>query len=90
MFFELDVAAGLLLSLGFIILGVAIIQANGFGKRLDGLSVVLGAVSLLGISLILVLGEVSIVAVLALPVYVVLPILGGGNSIPCQRLGNYA
>ena len=77
MFFELDVAAGLLLSLGFTILGVAIIKATAFGRRLGVLSVVLGALSLIGIALIPVLGEASIVAVLALPVYVVLPILWG-------------
>ena len=77
MFFELDVAAGLLLSLGFTILGVAITKATGFGKRLGGLSVALGALSLIGIALIPVLGEASIVAVLALPVYVVLPIFWG-------------
>ena len=77
MFFELDVAAGLLLSLGFIVLGVAMVQAAGFGKRLGVLSVLLGAVSLLGISLIPVFGEASIAAVLAVPVYIVLPILWG-------------
>jgi len=77
MFFELDVAAGLLLSMGFILLGVAILQSPGFGRRLGGLTVILGAVSLLGISLIPVLGEASIVAVLALPVYVILPIILG-------------
>ncbi|HVH14381.1 MAG TPA: hypothetical protein VNA15_01510 [Candidatus Angelobacter sp.] len=37
MFFELDVAAGLLLSLSFTVLGVAIIRATGFGaaRRLE-------------------------------------------------------
>lgn len=77
MFFELDVAAGLLLSLGFIVLGVAMAQATGFGKRLGELSIVLGTLSLLGVALIPVLGEASVVAVLAVPVYVVLPILWG-------------
>jgi hypothetical protein len=76
-FFELDVAAGLLLSIGFILLGVAMIRATGFGKRLGALSVVLGAISLLGIALIPVLGEASIVAAFAVPVYIVLPILWG-------------
>lgn len=86
MFFELDVAAGLLLSIGFIVLGIAMIQATGFGKRLGGLSVVLGALSLLGISLIPVLGEASIVAVLAVPVYIVLPILWGMRLYRLSRI----
>ena len=45
--------------------------------RARGNTRVLGAVSFLGISLIPVLGEASIAAVLAVPVYVVLPILWG-------------
>lgn len=86
MFFELDVAAGLLLSISFIVLGVAMVQVFSFGKRLGGLSIVLGALSLLGISLIPVLGEASIVAVLAVPVYVVLPILWGRRLYSLSRM----
>lgn len=76
-FFELDTAAGLLLSLGFIVLSVAMIKAPGFGKRISGISVILAAVSLIGIALIPVLGEASVVAVLVIPVFIVIPILWG-------------
>jgi hypothetical protein len=77
MFVELDVAAGLLLSIGFILLGIAILRAPAFGSRLGAVTIVLGIISLIGISLIPLYGEVSIVAVLALPIYVILPILLG-------------
>ena len=76
-FFELDTAAGLLLSLGFIVLAIGMMKAPGFGKSIGGLSAILAAVSLIGISLIPVLGEGSIVAVLVLPVFIILPILWG-------------
>lgn len=76
-FFELDTAAGLLLSLGFIVLAIGMMKAPGFGKRIGGLSAILAAVSLIGISLIPVVGEASIVAVLVLPVFIILPILWG-------------
>ena len=77
MFFELDVAAGLLLSLGFVLIGIAMIRAQSFGKGVGALSAILAAIATLGIALIPILGEGSIVAVLAVPVYIVLPILWG-------------
>ncbi|HZY48003.1 MAG TPA: hypothetical protein VFE96_09430 [Candidatus Bathyarchaeia archaeon] len=80
MFFELDTAAGLLLSLGFIVLAIGMIKAPGFGKTTGVISAVLAALSLIGISLIPVLGETSVVAVLAVPVFIVLPILWGWKT----------
>lgn len=77
MFFELDVAAGLLLSLGFVLLGIAMIKSPSFGRRTGALSAIFAAVATVGIALIPVLGEGSLVAVLAVPVFIVLPILWG-------------
>lgn len=87
MFFELDVAAGLLLSLGFVLIGIAMIRSSSFGKRVGVLSAILAAVATLGIALIPVLGEASVVpAVLALPVFVVLPILWGWKLYRLSRI----
>ena len=77
MFFELDTAAGLLLALGFVVLATAMMKAPGFGKTTGSVSAVLAAIAFVGIALIPVLGETSIVAVLAVPVFIVLPILWG-------------
>ncbi len=55
----------------------AMINAPGFGKRIGVSSIVLAAIALVGISLIPVLGETSIVAVLAVPVFIILPIVWG-------------
>ena len=85
-FFELDTAAGLLLSLGFIVLAIGMMKTPGFGKRLGGLSAILAAVSLIGISLIPVVGEASIVAVLVLPVFIILPILWGWKLYRMSKL----
>lgn len=77
MFIQLDVAAGIILSLGFVLLGIAMLHAPAFGRRIGAVTVALGALAVLGIYLIPVFGEASIPAVLVLPVYVVLPILLG-------------
>ncbi len=77
MFIQLDVAAGVILSLGFLLLGIAMLRSPAFGRRLGALTVVLGALAILGIYLIPVFGEASIPAVLVIPVYVVLPIVLG-------------
>ncbi len=77
MFIQLDVAAGIILSLGFVLLGIAMVRSPDFGRGYGVLTVVLGALAVLGIYLIPVFGEASIPAVLVLPVYVVLPILLG-------------
>jgi len=50
-FNQLDVSATLLLSAGLVVLGVAMIRSQAFGKVFGGLSVVAGAAQLLGIAL---------------------------------------
>ena len=50
MFNQFDVGATLLLSTALIVLGVTMFRAPGFGKVFGGLSVVIGAAQLVGIS----------------------------------------
>ena len=56
MFIQLDVAAGVILSLGFVPLGIAMLRSPAFGKRLGALTAVLCGVAVLGIYLIPVFG----------------------------------
>jgi hypothetical protein len=51
MFNQFDTAATLVLSTGIIILGLAMLRAPAFGKGIGGLTVVLGAASVIAISL---------------------------------------
>ena len=51
-----DLAAGVILSLGFVLLGIAMLRSPAFGKRLGALTAVLGGVAVLGIYLIPVFG----------------------------------
>jgi hypothetical protein len=84
MFYELDTAAILLLSVGFIVLGVSMSRAPGFGARLGGLSVALGAASLAETCLF---GVTSVLAVfLLIPVFIVLPIILGWKVYALSRV----
>jgi hypothetical protein len=84
MFYELDTAAILLLSVGFIVLGTGMIRAPGFGTRVGGLSVALGAASLAETSLF---GVTSVLAVLLLiPVFIVLPVILGWKVYALSRV----
>jgi Domain of unknown function (DUF4386) len=75
MFNELDTAAVLLLSAGIIVLGVAMFKAPAFGRSYGGLTVVLGAASVVAGFFF---GTTSLVAaVVVVPVFIVLPILLG-------------
>jgi len=49
---EFAVAATLLLSTGFIVLGVAMLKPPAFGKVFGGLSVAFGVAQILGISFV--------------------------------------
>jgi hypothetical protein len=74
-FFELDAAAILLLSVAMVVLGVAMLKAPNFGKRVGTLVSVLGGEALFVTS---VFGVTSfLVALLLIPVFVVIPIALG-------------
>jgi hypothetical protein len=74
-FFELDAAAILLLSVAMVVLGVAMLKAPNFGKRVGTLVSVLGGAALFVTA---VFGVTSfLVALLLIPVFVVIPIALG-------------
>ena len=83
MFNQFDTAAILLLSAGIIVLGVAMLRAPAFGKGFGGLTVVLGAASVVGGFFF---GVTSIVAaVLVVPIFIILPILLGWKVYRLSR-----
>ena len=74
-FFELDAAAILVLSMGLVVLGVAMIGAPRFGKTIGSPIIVLGGVGLLVTS---VFGITSfLVAIILVPAFIIVPILLG-------------
>ena len=74
-FFELDAAAALLLSVAMVVLGVAMIRAPDFGKRVGVMVSGLGGASLVVNS---VFGITSfLMAILLIPIFVVIPIVLG-------------
>ena len=75
MFNQLDTSAVLLLSTGFIVLGVAMLRAPGFGKAIGGLTMLFGALAFIGG---FIFGVTSLLAaLLVVPVFIILPILLG-------------
>jgi hypothetical protein len=74
-FNELDTVGFLLMDFGFIILGAAMLKATAFGKGFGGLSVVLGAAGVIGISLFAV-DSVSF-APFSLLVFIIFPLIFG-------------
>jgi len=75
MFNQLDTSAVLLLSTGFVVLGVAMIRAPGFGKAIGGLTMLFGALAFIGG---FIFGVTSLMAaLLVVPVFIILPILLG-------------
>jgi Domain of unknown function (DUF4386) len=83
MFNQFDTAAVLLLSTGFIVLGVAMIRAPAFGKGVGGLSVAFGAVAFVGG---FIFGVTSVLAaLLVVPVFIILPILLGWKVYNLSR-----
>ena len=83
LFNQFDTAATLLLSAGVIVLGVAMFRAPAFGKGFGGLSVVLGAATVVAISFFGVTSILS--ALLVLPIFVILPILLGWKVYSLSR-----
>jgi hypothetical protein len=75
MFNEYDVAATVLLSIGLIVLGVAMTRAPAFGKIFGGLSIAFGAAQILGISLFST--NSAAYAPFALLAFLVFPVLFG-------------
>ena len=83
MFYQFDTAAVLLLSTGFIVLGVAMLKAPAFGKGFGGLTVVLGAAAVVGGFFF---GVTSLLAALLIvPIYIILPILLGRKLYSLSR-----
>jgi len=73
MFNQFDNSTVLLISTGFIILGIAMYRSPVFGRILGGASIVLGAASAVAIA---ILGTTSVLsALLVIPIYVVFPII---------------
>lgn len=74
-FNEVDTTGFLLWTTGFIILGVAMLKTPAFGRVFGGLSIVLGALGIVGIS---IFGVYSLsFAPFGFPAYVVFPLLFG-------------
>jgi hypothetical protein len=75
MFYELDAAATLLLSVALVVLGVAMFRAPNFGKRIGTLVSALGGAALFVTA---VFGITSfLVALLLIPIFVVIPLALG-------------
>ncbi len=75
MFNEFDTCAYIFLSVGFIILGVAMLRALGFGRFLGGLTCGIGVVGLIGVAVVPVTSAVF--AVPAALTFVLFPLLLG-------------
>ena len=83
MFNQLDTSAALLVSVGIVFLGVAMLRAPAFGRGRGGVSVVLGAVAFAAIPLF---GVTSLLtALIVLPIFVILPILWGRKLYNLSR-----
>jgi hypothetical protein len=74
-FFELDAAAILLFSAGYIVIGTAMFRAPAFGKIVGGLTTVFGAIALVVVSFFGITSYLA--AVLLVPVFIVLPVMLG-------------
>ena len=74
-FSELDTVGFLLMDIGFIVLGMAMIRAPAFGKRFGGVSVVLGVAGVVGISLFAV-DSLSFAPFIIL-VFIIFPLIFG-------------
>lgn len=83
-FFELDAAAILLLSAGLIVLGVAMLKAQGFGKLVGGVSMIFGTVSLFITAFFGITS--SLVAILLVPMFIALPMLFGWKVYKLSRI----
>lgn len=77
LFDEFDTTGGLLLSLGFVVLGCAMVRTQGFGKGYGWLSIVLGGVALVGVWLRGVVGLSSIPPFFFFPLFIIIPIALG-------------
>lgn len=74
-FNELDTIGFLLMAIGFIVLGVAMLGAPAFGKGFGGVSVVLGVAVVLGMSIFAV--DSLLILPFVLLVFVIFPLLFG-------------
>lgn len=75
MFNEYDTCAYIFLSVGFIILGLAMLKASGFGRAYGGLTTAVGVVGLIGVAATPVTS--AIFAIPAALTFVVFPLLLG-------------
>ena len=79
----MDTSAALLVSVGIVFLGVAMLRTPAFGRGRGGVSVVLGAVAFAAIPLF---GVTSLLtALIVLPIFVILPILWGRKLYNLSR-----
>jgi len=76
-FNETDTVGGTLTAISFIFFGAAMLRTPSFGKRLGLVIIVLGAAGAIGISLTPLIGQSFVPALLAFPIYVIIPILLG-------------
>ncbi len=83
MFNEFDTCAYIFLSVGFIILGLAMLKAPGFGRALGGLTGVIGIVGLIGVAAVPVTSAVF--AIPAALTFVVFPLLFGWKVFALSR-----
>ncbi len=83
MFNEFDTCAYIFLSVGFIILGLAMLKAAGFGKVLGGVTVAIGIVGLIGVAAFPVTS--AMFAIPAALTFVVFPLLLGWKVYALSR-----
>jgi hypothetical protein len=83
MFNQFDTSATILISAGFIVLGVTMFRVQAFGKVLGGLSVAFGAAQILGISLFST--NSAAYAPFALLAFLIFPILFGWKLYNLSR-----
>ncbi len=81
----LDAVGLLLITIGFIGVGVAMLRAPDFGKGFGGVSVVLGVLGVVGVSLFVV-DPLSLTALaVAIPGFIVFPLLFGWKVYSLSR-----
>lgn len=83
MFNEFDTCAYIFLSVGFILLGLAMVRAAGFGRVVGGVTAAIGVVGLIGVAVFPVTS--AMFAIPAALTFVVFPLLLGGKVFAHSR-----
>jgi hypothetical protein len=85
MFNEFDTCAFIFLSIGLVLLGVAMARSRAMGRAVGGLTALFGAVGLFGVSLFAV--DSAAFSIFALLTFVIFPLLAGWYTLRLARSG---